>query len=169
MLTEAQEKYLAKIPEDVPADIQAWDSQAAEFAKRIVERLEKVHGGMEVFWGGSLALGILGQNDIDLTLFAEPNEFETLLPEIVFILGEPTYKLKDKILWRIRIDGYKLDAYLGSKSSEGVQNDLFFSDSLKNDPSLLSEYKAIKEQASSAREYYRQKNEFYNRVIALRK
>lgn len=168
MLTESQEQYMAGIPEDAKSDIKPWDSKAAEFARNLVVELEKATG-LEVFWGGSLALGILGQNDIDLTLFCEPQDFGKYLPKIVSILGQLKWELEDKILWRTTKDAYKVDAYLGSKNLEGVQNDLFFSNSLKNNPALLQEYISVKEQGLSAREYYKRKNEFYNRVVNMKK
>ncbi len=163
MLTEVQEKYLLKIPEDAMTNIKPWDSHAAEFAKNLVQEI-KQDSGLEVFWGGSLALSILGENDIDLCIFAEPEDFDTSLPKVSLILGEPTYKLSEKILWRITKDGYKIDASLLSKNSTGVLLDTFFSQSLKDNPSLLQEYIALKVPGLSAREYYRKKNEFYNRV-----
>ena len=168
MLTESQEKYLAGIPENANADIEPWDPSAAEFAKNLITELEQATG-LETFWGGSLALGILGQNDVDLFLFSEPENFHTHLPEITSILGEPKYKLSDRILWRTTKDSYRIDACLGSKNAEGVQSDIFFSNSLKNDDALLQEYIALKENGLSAREYYKRKNEFYNRIVASRR
>lgn len=120
-----------------------------------------------MFWEGSLALGILGQNDIDLYIFSEPENFNDNLPKVVSVLGEPTYVLEDKILWRIIKDGYKIDASLGSKNLKGVQNDTVFFNSLKEKPELLQEYIDLKQGDLSAREYYQKKNEFYNRVIGL--
>lgn len=166
-LTHSQKEYMVGIPENASANIQPWDPNAAKFAEGLIEKLEHATR-LEIFWGGSLALGILGQNDIDLTLFSEPKDFEKYLQGVVSILGEPKYKLTDKILWRTTKDGHKVDAYLGSKNSEGVQSDIFFSNSLKNNPALLQEYISLKkEMGLSAREYYKRKNEFYNKVLTL--
>ena len=164
MLHESQKQYMAGIPESSDAHIKPWDSSAAEYAKNLIGQLERATG-LEVFWGGSLALGMLGQNDIDLTLFAEPKDFSHYVPGVISILGEPTYTLVDKILWRTVKDGHNVDAYLGSKNSEGAQADILFSSSLKNNPTLSQEYVSLKEQGLSARECYKRKNEFYNRVV----
>ena len=164
MLTEAQEKYLQKIPENDMADIKPWDPQATEFAKNLIRQI-KQNSGLEIFWGGSLALGILGQNDIDLGIFSEPKDFNLYLPKLIISLGEPTYVLPEKILWRIVKDGYRVDAGLISKNSDTVQKDLFFSESLENNPNLLQEYIVLKNPNLTAREYYRIKNEFYNRIV----
>ncbi|MCR4280244.1 MAG: hypothetical protein NUV82_02340 [Candidatus Komeilibacteria bacterium] len=166
MLTGPQKEYLEKIPENSKADIRPWDHESAKFAKNLVKKLEEFTG-LEVFWGGSLALGIQGQNDIDLYIFSEPGNFNANLPKVIPVLGEPTYVLEDKILWRVIKGGYKIDASLGSKNLKGIQNDMIFFDSLKTKPELLQEYVGLKQGDLSAREYYQKKNEFYNRVIGL--
>lgn len=166
MLTEGQKSYLAKIPEDAVADIKEWDSNAAGYAKKLIEQI-KNETGLEVFWGGSLALGIVGQNDIDLGIFAEPQDFDIYLPKLISVLGEPTYKLREKILWRTSKDGHKIDAGLISENNEEVKRDIFFFNSLKENPSLLKEYISLKIPRLPAREYYIKKNEFYNRVVGI--
>jgi hypothetical protein len=164
MLTESQENYLNKIPEDSIAEIKAWNPDASNFAKKLIEQI-KQDSGLEIFWCGSLAMGISGQNDIDLYIFAEPKNFELHLPEIIKSLGKPTYILNEKILWRIIKNSYKIDASLLSKNSKEVKHDLFFTESLKSNQDLLQEYILLKNPGLSAREYYRLKNEFYNRVV----
>lgn len=166
MLSKSQKEFLEKIPKDSKADIKPWDPEAAKFAENLVKQLEKFTG-LEVFWEGSLALGIPGQNDIDLYIFSEPENFSDTLPKIVSVLDEPTYILEDKILWRIIKNGYKIDASLGSKNLKGVQNDVIFFNSLKEKPELLQEYVNLKQGDLSAREYFQKKNEFYNRIIGL--
>ena len=169
MISEAQEKYLLKIPEDALAEIKPWDPAADEFAKRLLKQMHSANPELEILWSGSLALGISGQNDVDLTMFAEPEEFEKNLLGLISVLGEPQIKTPDKILWRIRKDGYKVDAYLGSKNSEEIKFQIQFFQSLKSDPKLVREYEQLKEGVVglSAREYQRRKCEFYNKVLGL--
>lgn len=162
MLTEKQEQYLAKIPEDAVANIQPWNPKAAEYARSLVHDIEAL--GLEVFWEGSLALHIPGANDIDLYIFSVPKDFDAYLPDITRILGDPTYKLPEKILWRVTKDGHKIDASLADKDNPDVIMDMHFYNTLKNNPALLQEYTAMKTPGVSEREYYRQKNEFYNKV-----
>lgn len=164
MLTKDQKQYLAKIPKDKIAKIGNWDPNAAKFAKSLVEEITK-NSGLEVLWEGSLALGIDGENDIDLYVFSEPNEFQKHLPDVIKTLGDPTYVLKEKILWRIIKEGYKVDASLISPNSEPVKKDKYFFETLKKDQELLDEYKSLKVPGMSARDYYKKKNEFYNKII----
>lgn len=162
MLTLKQEEYLAKIPENIIAVIKPWNPKAAEYAKTLVKKIELL--GLEVFWEGSLALEIPGQNDIDLYIFSAPKDFNRYLPDITHILAEPTYILPEKILWRIEKDDYKIDSTLTDKNNPEVLKDKIFYTSLKENPNLLQEYAGLKVPGLSAREYFTRKNEFYNKV-----
>lgn len=167
MLTEEQEQYLSKIPDDAIASIKPWDPIAANFAKSLIKEIEQ-NSGLELFWEGSLALGIQGENDIDLIIFSEPMDFDKHLPTLIRTLGKPTYVLTEKILWRITKDGYKIDASLTSKNNPAVKLDILFFTSLKKRPTLLKEYAALKIPGLSAREYYKLKNEFYNQITNIK-
>ena len=136
MLTQKQQDYIAKIPETTLAIVNSWDQKAAAYAKKLVRHIESK--GLEVFWEGSLALGIAGENDIDLYIFSKPKDFNKHLSDIVLILGEPTYNLSEKVLWRIKKDGYKIDASLAAKDSSDVKMDMLFFNTLKSSPELLN-------------------------------
>ena len=167
MLTIAQEKYLAKIPETNVAKVSPWDPAAADFAKNLIEQLRGALPNAEVFWSGALALGIAGLNDIDLSISAHQDDFETCVSKIASILGEPKIKGQEKVLWRTTKDGYRVDAYLGSENSEDIKLHKKIFRLLLDDPKLLKEYEAVKVDANgmSFREYQKRKFEFYNRIL----
>lgn len=167
MLTEGQERYLKTIPQTAKAEVKPWDSKAAGVAKRLIEDIEKAVPELEVFWSGVLALGISGQNDIDLSILSSSRDFEKHLPKLIPILGEPQKKSDKNILWRIVMDGYRLDAYLSDKNSGDIKLHKQIFGLLKGDPRLLEEYKNLKENANGSplREYQRRKYEFYNRIL----
>ena len=77
MLTEDQERYLKKVSETEITRIIPYDLKAAEFAKKLINELQD-SSGLEVLWSGALALGISGSNDIDITIFGNPKDFETI-------------------------------------------------------------------------------------------
>lgn len=166
MLTEDQERYINEIPEGEVADIKPHDEEAANYAKELVHEIES-SSGLEVLWSGALPLGILGSNDIDLTLFGDPKDFKNILPKIKPILGEPQIVCPEKVLWRTKKDGHKVDAYLGSKGDEEVKAQVAFFEALQEDEELLEEYRVLKKgsEGKSLREYQRKKAEFYNRVV----
>jgi hypothetical protein len=116
-----------------------------------------------------LALGIAGENDVDIYIFCEPERFDSHLPAMIQVLGEPTYRLPGRVLWRTSKDGHRVDAALASPISEAAQSDLFFTQVLRSEPTLLRDYEALKEPTLSARAYYQRKAEFYNQVLARRR
>ena len=167
MLTTNQEKYVQTIPENSIAEVKPWDPRAAGVAKKIIEDIKITAPSLEVFWSGALALGISGQNDIDLSLLSDEPDFKIYLSKLLPILGQPQKQSETNILWRIVKDGYKLDAYLSHKNSGDIKSHKRLFRLLKNDPDLLQEYKNLKEAANGLpfREYMRRKYEFYNRVL----
>lgn len=168
MLTDAQEKYLATISETDIARVNPFDPGAAEFAKNLIKQLQNALPGTEVFWSGALALGISGLNDIDLSILARPEDIDAYIPKIVSVLGEPKVKGKEKVLWRTTKDGYRVDAYLGSKDSEDIMLHKKLFKILSNSPSLLKEYELLKAGANGMpfREYQKIKFEFYDRILS---
>lgn len=167
MLTNTQEKYLATISETDIAQVNPFDPAAAEFAKNLIKQLQNILPGTEVFWSGALALGISGLNDIDLSILARPEDIDTAIPKIVYILGEPKTKGAKKVLWRTTKDGYRVDAYLGSKDSQDIALHKKLFKIFSNNPNLLKEYELIKAGANGMtfREYQKRKFEFYNRIL----
>lgn len=168
MLTNAQEEYLAAIPEIEIARVNPFDPAAAEFAKNLIKQLQNMLPGTEVFWSGALALGISGLNDIDLSILVRPEDIDTAIPKIVYVLGEPKTKGAEKVLWRTTKDGYRVDAYLGSKNSQDIALHKKLFKILSNNPNLLKEYEFLKAGANGMpfREYQKIKFEFYNRILA---
>ena len=168
MLTEDQERYINEILEGKIADSKPYDEEAAEYAKKLVNEIER-SSGLEVLWSGALALGVAGSNDVDLTIFGDPKDFEKILPKLKPILGEPKIECPEKILWRTTKDDHKVDAYLGSKENKEVQDQVTFFEALQGDEKLLDEYKALKDGSAGQplREYHRKKAEFYNRVVGI--
>src|SRR3989344_1329948 len=99
MLTDAQIKYLQTIPETSIAEVKPWDAKAAQTAKDVIEKIKAILPDLEIFWSGALALGISGQNDIDLSILSSPLDFEKCLPGLISVLGEPQKKGKENIMW----------------------------------------------------------------------
>lgn len=166
MLTPGQRRYLERIPEGSIAHIEPYSTQAARFAEKLVADLEE-ESGLEVYWGGALALGILGSNDIDLTIFKDERGFEQVLPALAGVLGDPSVRGPDKVLWRTTLHGHKVDAYLGERSDLAVRHQVRFVETLRTRKNLLEEYLLLKQGCEGAplREYHKRKMEFYNKVV----
>jgi hypothetical protein len=75
MLTPNHEKYLQTISSDKIAVIRPFDPKLQEVAKKIIQRIKNESPDLEVFFGGASALGIAGQNDIDLNVLSNLDFF----------------------------------------------------------------------------------------------
>jgi len=169
MLTDSQKRYLLTIPENAIAEIKPWDAKAAKLVKKLISKVNSSFPHLEVFWSGALALGISGQNDIDLSILSSPKDFEAYLPKLISIFGEPQKKGKENIMWRTSIKGFRVDAYLGDKDSESIKLHKTIFKLLNSNQNLMDEYRLLKEKANKLplREYQSRKYEFYNRILGL--
>ena len=166
MLTPSQETYLEKVSDNEKVDVKPWDSKAAEFAEGLVSELQAAVPEADVLWSGALALHVAGVNDVDVSIIVNTKDFAEILPKLVGVFGEPQIKGEEKILWRTHKDGYKVDAYLGTKDSEDIQMHKKLFELLRDNKELREEYQLLKESSIgvSLREYQRRKLEFYNRI-----
>lgn len=169
MLTESQKRYLETIPESSVAKVHPWDSEIAKFARNLIAQLHAAAPDLEVFWSGALALGISGQNDIDLSLLSNSEDLEKYMSQLVPILGEPQKKNKRSVLWRTSKESHRIDAYLAERNSGDIEAHKKMFELLQGNRDLLSEYQSIKEVANGLpfREYQARKYEFYNRILGL--
>jgi GrpB-like predicted nucleotidyltransferase (UPF0157 family) len=167
MLNESQSKYLQTLSDTEIVEGGPYDPRAAEVAKRLLKELQTAVPELEVFWGGALALGISGKNDIDLSIVSRCEDYDEYLPSLIRVLGEPQKRGLQNVRWEIVRDGYSVDVHLADERSEALAEQRKTHDLLKNNPELLKEYTKLKEDASglSVREYQRHKYEFYNRIL----
>jgi len=82
MITANQAKYLQTIPENKMASIKVFDPKVREAAELIIGLIKSELPDLEVFFGGASALGIAGQNDIDLNVLSVPEEYGKYQPAL---------------------------------------------------------------------------------------
>jgi|SRR3989344_5964318 len=166
MLTENQEKYLNKIPEDKKVKIIPYNPKVKEVVDDIKKKILEEGINLEVAHMGASALGISGQGDIDLYILCKEEDFNIYIPRLekLFgsrVLGILIYK------WQLNIDGFEIEMYLTDPSTPSMKEQIDVFAKLKNDKELLNEYESIKSSADSLsfREYMRRKYEFFNRIL----
>ncbi|MCL5091064.1 MAG: GrpB family protein [Patescibacteria group bacterium] len=166
MLTQNQEKYLLTIPEDKVVKIFPYNSKAKLVAEEIISKIKETFPELEILFIGAAALGISGQDDLDINILSTSENFDKQLPGLVKIFGEPIIK-GTSIKWSFEKEGYEVELYLTDKESVGFQEQLKVFDLLKNNVDLLKEYEELKSKANGVpfREYQRRKYEFYNRIL----
>ena len=118
MLTENQEKYLLKIPEDKKVKIVPYNPRVKEVVVDIKSKITKEGIDLEVAHMGASALGISGQGDIDLYILCKEEDFDAYAPRLEKLFGSRVSGISI-YEWQLSIDGFEIEI-LAKVSSEGV-------------------------------------------------
>jgi GrpB-like predicted nucleotidyltransferase (UPF0157 family) len=166
MIKESQEKYLSTLPDGKMIEVKPFDPKVQEVAKEIIDILKAKLPELNVHWGGASALGIAGQNDIDINILSIPEEYEKYLPLIEQIFGKPVRK-GSSIKWEFIQDGFDVELYLTDKNSPSLQDQLKVFEILSENNDLKKEYEQIKLPYGriDLKEYMRKKYEFFNKLL----
>lgn len=69
MLTSDEEDFLNKIPVDKKVKVYPYNPKISRIADDLIASINNIYSDLEVKHMGASALGISGQNDIDIYLF----------------------------------------------------------------------------------------------------
>ena len=168
MLTERQIKYLAKVPDDQKMVVKPFNPKGLDVAERIIADIKAIEPGLEVMLLGSLPLKILGQEDIDISVFCIKSEQPQHIDNFKKLLGEPTRIGQNSTGWDFKKEGFNVSVWLTDPTAQTTKDQVKIFNLLKENPELLREYENIKENAKNLtyKEYQKRKYEFYNRVLA---
>lgn len=169
MLTEAQTKYLATLSDEKVVHIVPFSPRYKEMAERLIAEVQAHHPELEARYTGAAALGIAGQNDLDLDFMTSPALFPTYLVTFVELFGEPRVQNTGVAAWSFEREGIEIDLWLSDPASESSQEQWQIFEILSTNPALCKEYEQLKLQfdGKSYKEYQRAKYEFYNRLLEL--
>ena len=167
MLTPNQEKYLQTIPADKKVVFKPYSSRIQEIAHKIIAKINSAVPELQIAWIGASALGISGQDDIDLNILSTQSEYHHYLPKLKQMFDIPVKENSALVKWEFNRDGYDVELYLTDRDSEGLKEQVKIFEMLRDNPLLLREYEQMKQAASSLpfREYMRRKYEFFNKVL----
>lgn len=70
MIKESQENYLTSLPEGKIIEVKPFDPRAQEVGKSILAEIHEALPDLPLQFGGAVALGIAGQNDIDMLMLS---------------------------------------------------------------------------------------------------
>ncbi len=169
MLTPEQEKWIDHLSDTDVISIVPFDPTVEEKFRKVKTRIQHALGSdVNVEHHGASSLGISGQDEIDVYLPIEPEQFETLINNLKSLFDEPRsyYPLK-RARFVTEVDGKHIDVFLINKESDDWKNMLEFEALLRENHKILKEYKNMKELGNglSTREYYRRKLEFINQIL----
>lgn len=74
MLTQGQIKYLDSIPKTQTVVIKPWSPKGLEIANKIIGDIHRIEPNLKIMLLGSLPLKIVGQEDIDISVFCMKSE-----------------------------------------------------------------------------------------------
>ncbi len=171
MLTKDELDYLSKIPKNQNVFIQPFDPKAKEVGDIVVSKVKKALPGLEVLFMGATALGIAGQNDIDIYILARPKDFSKYLPTLEKLFGKPKNIHKTFIEWSFTENSHQVEFYLTDLNAPSMQRQIKVFNTLRTNPRLLLEYEDLKLSfdRKSLRAYQRVKYEFYNKILTKKK
>lgn len=168
MIKPQEEKWLANQPDKIVM-IAPFDPKAKETGEALVKELESLLPELKIYFWGAAALGIAGQNDIDIDIFSSPEEYKTHRPVIEKIFGAPV-KVSSSIRWEFKKNGFDVELFLTDKDSPFVLEQLEVFELLSKSKELREEYEKIKLPYGEHdfKSYMRKKYEFFNRILGLR-
>jgi len=166
MIKESQEKYLSSLPDGKVVVVKPFDHKVQEVAKGIIDELKKALPEPTIHFGGAAALGIAGQNDIDINILTTPEEYDTYSPIIEKIFGEPKRR-GTSIKWEFVKDGFEVELYLSDKNSSNLQGQIRMFEILSQNKELRDRYEQVKMPYGPIdfKEYMRKKYEFFNEIL----
>ncbi|MFH1971350.1 MAG: GrpB family protein [Patescibacteria group bacterium] len=167
MLTPDEKDYLSKIPTDKTVHIFPYDPQVEKIAEALTQSVKNIYPNLGVKHMGASALGISGQNDIDIYAFSNPKNFYKYTPGLIKLFGKPKNKHETFYEWKFEKDGFDIEFYLTEKDSITMKKQIKVFEILRKDKSLLREYEQLKESMNgkSFKKYQEKKYRFYHRII----
>lgn len=169
MLTAGQEKWIAHLRDDDKVVTKPYDETAPDKFEKVKERIQAVLGKeTQIMHCGATALGISGQDEIDIYLPVPPDRFDSLIHPLKEMFGEPRSLYPLERARFVTLEGGKhIDVFLINQECDGWKNGVKFEAYLRTHPEVLEAYRRLKEDGNglSTREYYRMKIGFINDIL----
>src|SRR3989344_2003544 len=167
MLLDTQREYLESLSANPLAStvrIEPHNPGAAAAAARALATVRSVAPDVDVRFMGSAALGVCGQNDVDLYLLSPAAE-----------AGRHVAALTEKLgalvggKWRWQDEGVEITLCVRAPETREVQEQLAIFDLFRSNPQVLREYDLLKQSLNGKTylEYQTAKYEFYNRALGI--
>lgn len=169
MLSKKQKDWLNHLSSDKKISILPFDSRVNEIFLKIKEKIQSNLGkNTRVEHRGASGLGISGQDEIDVYVPVQPSEFDSYIPKMSKVFGEPRslYPL-ERVRFSEEVDGKKIDLFLINEEHKDWLKGVKFENYLKSHPKDLKKYKKLKEEMNgfTVKDYYTRKNEFINKIL----
>lgn len=174
MITESEEKYLASLPDGKKVEIKPFDPHALKVANEIVVQIKEPLPNSNLHFGGSVALGIAGQNDIDISIQYDLEQYDQYFSILEKLFGFPsrigTSPKNKSVKWEFKREGFDIEIYMALRGSPALQNQIKVFGLLSQNKALRDEYEQIKLPYGviDFKEYTRRKYEFFNKILGIK-
>jgi GrpB-like predicted nucleotidyltransferase (UPF0157 family) len=171
MLTESQEKYLASLPKEKIIEVKPFDPKTRETADKIITKIKEILPHANLHFGGAAALGIAGQNDIDILILYRLEEYDQYFFELEKIFGSPsrigTSPKNKSVKWDFKQDNFDIELYMTLYDSPASQEQIKIFELLSQNKALCNDYEQTKLPYGQIdfKEYTRKKYEFFNKIL----
>lgn len=171
MIKESQEKYLSSLPDGKIIEIRPFDPRVQKVANEIIDQIKEALPGSDVHFGGAAALGIAGQNDIDISILYDLAEFDQYFSTLEKLFGAPsrigTSPKNKSVKWEFKRDSFDAELYISLKGSPASQEQIKVFELLSQNKALRDEYEQIKLPYGPIdfKEYMRKKYKFFNKIL----
>lgn len=159
--------YLLAIPATKKVHIVPYKNDLQKIADKLITQIQKKMPELKVNFVGSAKLKVLGERDIDLFVEAKASEFETFIPQLVALFGEPEKIRKMFAEWVFKVDDINVEITLVDPWFKGYIRSMKVFRALEKNKFLLKEYVEFKKklQNSSVRKYIHHRMGFFNHVL----
>ena len=124
--------------------IQSWTPQIQETAQNLIHEICGVAPELEVLFMGAAALGLPGKNDIDLDILCNQDDISSYTQKLLPVLGKPRNADGRLSIWEFKYQDFDIDAILSDPSVSHVPEQRRAFEKLRDDQSLLDEYRQLK-------------------------
>jgi GrpB-like predicted nucleotidyltransferase (UPF0157 family) len=171
-MNNSKEKWLSHLS-NKPGEVKIvpYDITAPEKFEKVKNFIQsKLGQHVRVEHRGSTALGISGQDEIDVYIPVLPNDFDRFVSLVTELCGDPrsVYPLQ-RARFRTEESGKKIDLFVVNEQSKDWIDGERFASYLKKNADALEAYKELKELGAglSTQEYYRRKDAFIEKILTV--
>lgn len=165
-----REAWLAHLGNDRRIEIVPFDNEAESKFQILKKKIQDALGAhVRVEHRGSTALGISGQDEIDVYVPVPPEQFDEMIPKLSDLFGEPrsSYPMQ-RVRYRADVDGKRIDLFLVNEEHDDWKEGVMFEAYLRTHPEALEEYRLLKQgmQGLGTQDYYRRKDAFIRDILS---
>jgi GrpB-like predicted nucleotidyltransferase (UPF0157 family) len=165
MLSPDEQNYLDHLPPEKAEEIiiiKPYDHRSAGTASDVIQKVQATIPDADIRFMGASALGISGQNDIDIYILGPQTKLDDWAIKIKELFGE---QIKGK--WQFYQNGFEVSVYISDPESPTQKKQIQVFKKLQENRAILEDYEKLKESMNGKtyKDYQIAKYEFYHKLL----